>query len=43
MEAVDVQLARCWLERLGVPFYGKEIIQMASDESGIDVKLIWSG
>ena len=26
-------------KRLGVPFYGKEIIQMASDESGIDVKL----
>ena len=27
-------------KRLGVPFYGKEIIQMASDESGIDVKLL---
>ncbi len=26
-------------ERLGVSFYDKQIIQMASDESGIDVKL----
>ena len=26
-------------ERLGISFYGKQIIQMASDESGIDVKL----
>lgn len=26
-------------ERMGIPFYGKEIIQMASDESGIDVGL----
>ena len=26
-------------ERLGISFYDKQIIQMASDESGIDVKL----
>ena len=26
-------------EKLAVPFYDKQIIQMASDESGIDVKL----
>ena len=26
-------------EKLGVSFYDKQIIQMASDESGIDVKL----
>ena len=26
-------------ERIGVSFYDKQIIQMASDESGIDVKL----
>lgn len=38
MEAVDVQLARCWLRDWEF-LYGKEIIQMASDESGIDVKL----
>lgn len=27
-------------ERLGISFYDKQIIQMASDESGIDVKLL---
>ena len=26
-------------ERLGISFYDKQIIQMASDESGIDVRL----
>ena len=30
-------------EKLGVSFYDKQIIQMASDESGIDVKLFWTG
>ena len=28
-------------EKLGVSFYDKQIIQMASDESGIDVKLLF--
>ena len=28
-------------ERLGISFYDKQIIQMASDESGIDVKLLY--
>ena len=28
-------------ERLGISFYDKQIIHMASDESGIDVNLFW--
>ena len=30
-------------EKLGVSFYDKQIIQMASDESGIDCEAFWTG
>ena len=39
MEVAVAPLVKMLAERLGISFYDKQIIQMASDESGIDVKL----
>ena len=36
MEAVERPSGTCWQQKLGIPCYSREILQRASEESGIN-------